>query len=188
MHKKPCVKYKEPIGEGNFIRIEKIFFTDELGRERVWEGCARTNSCGAVIIVPHIVPDDEYILVRQFRPPAGKYVIEFPAGLIDCGESADVSAHRELYEETGYKGKISHIFAPGYSSPGMSGETATFVFMEIDGTEYLGTVPETHQEDSENIEVFRVKADKLYDFLQSAVESGDGVDSKLWPFAVNFVR
>ena len=29
MQKKPCVKHKEPIGEGNFIRIEKIFFTDE---------------------------------------------------------------------------------------------------------------------------------------------------------------
>ena len=60
--------------------------------------------------------------------------------------------------------------------------------MEIDGTQYLNIVPETHQEDSENIEVFRIKANKLYDFLQSAIDSGDGVDSKLWPFAVNFMR
>lgn len=186
MQKKPCVNKKELIGTGNFICIEKIFFTDEIGRERIWEGCARTNSCGAVVIVPHIVPDDEYILVRQFRPPVGRYVIEFPAGLIDSGETADISAQRELYEETGYEGKIVRVFAPGYSSPGMSGETVTFVFMEVDGTKYQNVIPETHQEDSENIEVFRIKATEFYDFLQRAVEAGDGVDAKLWPFAVNF--
>ena len=184
MRKKPFIIAKDVIGEGKYIRIEKIFFRDERERERVWEGCARQNSHGAVIIVPKIVPDDEYILVRQFRPPAGRYIIEFPAGLIDDGETAEMSAPRELYEETGYEGKIVRVFAPGFSSPGLSGETATFVFMEIDGAEYRNVVPETHQEDSENIEVFRVKSADFCDFLQQAIERGDGIDSKLWPFAM----
>ena len=185
MQDKPFIIKKDIIGAGKYIRIEKIFFQDERRRERVWEGCARQNSHGAVIIVPKIVPDNEYILGRQFRPPAGRYIIEFPAGLIDEGETAAVSAPRELYEETGYEGKIVRVFDPGFSSPGLSGETATFVFMEIDGGKYRDIVPETHQEDSENIEVFRVKADELYDFLLKAIASGDGVDSKLWPFVMN---
>lgn len=185
MSDKPFVIKKDVIGEGKFIRIEKIFFHDERGRDRVWEGCARQNSTGAVIIVPKIVPDNEYILVRQFRPPTGKYVIEFPAGLIDAGETPEMSAPRELYEETGFEGKIVRIFAPGYSSPGMSGETASFVFMEIDGEKYRNIVPETHQEDSENIEVLRVKADELEGFLEKSIAAGDGVDSKLWPFVMN---
>lgn len=185
MSGKPFVIEKKSIGEGNFIRIEKIFFCDERGRERTWEGCARQNSTGAVIIVPRIVPDNEYILVRQFRPPTGKYVIEFPAGLIDPGETPQDSAPRELYEETGYEGKITHVFAPGFSSPGMSGEMASFVFMEIDGDKYRNFTPETHQEDTENIEVFRVKANELNSFLEQAIADGDGVDSKLWPFVMN---
>lgn len=185
MQKEPLVVNKEVIGEGKYIRIEKIFFRDERGRDRIWEGCSRVNSQGAVIIVPHIVPQDEYILVRQFRPPAGSYIIEFPAGLIDPGETPEISAPRELMEETGFAGKITRIFSPGYSSPGLSGETASFVFMEIDGNAYGDTMPETHQEDSENIEVLRVKRTELYDFLQRSIASGDGIDSKLWPFAVN---
>lgn len=185
MAKKPFITGRESLGEGKYIRIEKIFFQDEKGRDRIWEGCARCNSHGAVIIVPKIVPNDEYILVRQFRPPAGKYIIEFPAGLIDEGETPEMSAPRELYEETGYEGRITRIFAPGYSSPGLSGETATFVFMEIDGSKYCNITPETHQEDSENIEVFRVKSSEMMDFLQKAIANGDGVDCKLWPFVMN---
>lgn len=185
MSDKPFIIKKDVIGEGKFIRLEQIYFRDERGRDRCWEGCVRINSPGAVIIIPRIVPDNEYILVRQFRPPTGKYMIEFPAGLVDAGETPEKSAVRELYEETGYEGKILRVFEPGYSSPGMSGEKANFVFMEVDGDKYRGTVPENHQEDSENIEVLRVKVDELYDFLQQAVANGDGVDGKMWPFVMN---
>lgn len=185
MPEKPFIIKREELGAGKYIRIEKIFFRDERCRERIWEGCARQNSHGAVIIVPRIMPDNEFILVRQFRPPAGKYIIEFPAGLIDPGETPEVSAPRELFEETGYEGKITHVFAPGYSSPGLSGETAVFVFMEIDGEKYRNIIPETHQEDSENIEVIRIKAERLYDFLKEKIAAGDGIDSKLWPFVMN---
>ena len=185
MQEKPFIIKKEAIGEGKFIKIEKIFFRDERGRERIWEGCSRQNSLGAVIVVPHIMPDDEYILVRQFRPPAGHYIIEFPAGLIDAGETPEVSAPRELYEETGFEGRITRIFAPGYSSPGLSCETAVFVFMEIDGSKYRNIMPPTHQEDSENIEVLRIKRTQLYEFLQQSIARGDGIDSKLWPFVMN---
>ena len=30
----------------------------------------------------------ELLLVRQFRPPVGKFTVEFPAGLIEKGESS----------------------------------------------------------------------------------------------------
>lgn len=38
-----------------------------------------------------------------------QYVLEFPAGLLDAGESAEVAAVRELKEETGLTGKILSI-------------------------------------------------------------------------------
>ena len=47
------------------------------------------------------------MLEKQFRPPVGKVCIEFPAGLIDEGETPEMAAVRELKEETGYVGEVS---------------------------------------------------------------------------------
>lgn len=48
----------------------------------------------------------ELLLEKQFRPPAGKLVVEFPAGLVDEGETVEEAALRELREETGYVGEV----------------------------------------------------------------------------------
>lgn len=44
------------------------------------------------------------IVIEQYRPPIGKTIIEFPAGLIEQGEGPEKTALRELAEETGYAG------------------------------------------------------------------------------------
>jgi ADP-ribose pyrophosphatase len=56
---------------------------------------------GAVAVVP-ILDDGRLVMVRQFRYPIGKSIIEFPAGKLDAGESTLACARRELQEETGY--------------------------------------------------------------------------------------
>ena len=47
--------------------------------------------------------DERIIMVRQFRPAIRQFTIEFPAGAIDANEEPQVSAERELLEETGYR-------------------------------------------------------------------------------------
>ncbi|WP_307721315.1 NUDIX domain-containing protein, partial [Clostridioides difficile] len=39
------------------------------------------------------------MLIRQFRVPINGYIYELPAGLVDEGESIDISVERELREE-----------------------------------------------------------------------------------------
>jgi hypothetical protein len=53
--------------------------------------------------------------------------------------------------------------------------------MEIDGNNYP-EIPENHQEECEDIEVFRVPISKLADFIAEQERSGCGVDSKLHTF------
>jgi ADP-ribose pyrophosphatase len=48
----------------------------------------------------------EVLLEKQFRPPTGKVVVEFPAGMVDEGETPEQAAIRELREETGYIGEV----------------------------------------------------------------------------------
>lgn len=48
----------------------------------------------------------EVLLEKQFRPPTGKIVVEFPAGMVDEGETPEQAAVRELREETGYVGEV----------------------------------------------------------------------------------
>lgn len=59
---------------------------------------------GAVAVVPLLDdgPDPRLVLVRQYRYPLGKVLLEIPAGKLEAGEAQLACAMRELQEETGY--------------------------------------------------------------------------------------
>lgn len=57
---------------------------------------------GAVAVIP-ILPDDRLVLVRQYRYPLSKVLLEWPAGKRDPGETTLFCGQRELLEETGYR-------------------------------------------------------------------------------------
>ena len=183
MKKKPEILSKKVLGKGKWLSVNELKWQDSENRIRTWETSERVNGSGAVMIIAVIKQSDEVILVKQFRPPTAKFVIEFPAGLIDPDESAAVTASRELYEETGYHGKIIEISEPAYSSPGMSGEKLIIVTMEVDAECFSDGPPESCQEDSEDIETILVKRSELKDFFHAEVEAGNGIDSKLWTYA-----
>ncbi len=64
---------------------------------------------GAACIVP-ILPDGQIALIRQYRYPVSKEMIELPSGKLDSGESPKECAKRELEEEIGYKtGKLTYL-------------------------------------------------------------------------------
>ena len=57
----------------------------------------------AWVNVVALTPDDELVMVRQFRHGSRVVTLEIPGGLVDPGESPAAAAGRELIEETGYR-------------------------------------------------------------------------------------
>ncbi|MBS7622407.1 NUDIX hydrolase [Candidatus Bathyarchaeota archaeon] len=75
---------------------------------------------GAVAMLP-LLDDGRLLLIRQYRHPVGKILLEIPAGTLSDGETPEHCARRELVEETGYTADdleelFSCFLAPGYSS------------------------------------------------------------------------
>ncbi len=56
------------------------------------------NFCNVFVVTP----DEEVIMVKQYRHAAGIISIEMPGGMIDEGEDPKIAAAREMQEETGY--------------------------------------------------------------------------------------
>jgi ADP-ribose pyrophosphatase len=54
------------------------------------------------VCVVATTPDQQIILVRQYRPAVERFTLEIPSGLLEPGESPHQTALRELREETGY--------------------------------------------------------------------------------------
>ncbi|MGM0366194.1 MAG: NUDIX hydrolase [Actinomycetota bacterium] len=76
---------------------------------------------GAVGIVP-INRDREVYLVRQYRYPPDKILIEIPAGKLDEDEDPRDCAQRELKEEIGAEGGEIVNLANFYTTPGFCNE------------------------------------------------------------------
>ncbi len=72
---------------------------------------------GGAVVIP-VKDDGKIILVRQFRYPLQKTLIELPAGKLEKGEDPLICAARELEEETGYKAKEIKKLGSIYTAPG----------------------------------------------------------------------
>lgn len=72
-----------------------------------------------------VLPVDENgicTMVRQFRYPFGRMILEAPAGKLEPGENPKESAVRELSEETGFTADEWIDLGPCLTSPGFSSE------------------------------------------------------------------
>jgi len=151
----------------------------ELIRVGHWEFAQRTNSPGAVVIVP-ITDDGHLVLIEQYRIPVRASVIELPAGLIgdstdSHGETIESAARRELLEETGYDARVLRELTVGPPSAGMSSEVVTFLL----ATELTRT-SDGGGDHHEKIEVHTVLLDNAAAWLEKRRYKGTLVDPKVY--------
>ncbi|RME62713.1 MAG: NUDIX hydrolase [Nitrospirae bacterium] len=155
---KPKILDKKTLWEGQFLRVVGIEFHNGHGKTFLWEAIERRNVDGIVAVVP-VTSDNNIIVLKQFRPPLGRYVIEFPAGLNDRGEPVEEVARRELLEETGYVAEKLDFLIDAPLSSGASTEK-----MDV----FVATgCRKTAEQDLEEVELIEVIEIPMRDFYKT---------------------
>jgi len=75
---------------------------------------------GAVAVA--LLSDERIIMVRQYRYPVARELLELPAGKLYPGEDPRACAARELEEETGYVAQRWEKLTSIYTTPGFCTE------------------------------------------------------------------
>jgi len=117
-------------------------------------------------------------MLRQFRYPVGRVLIEFPAGKLDPGESALATAQRELREEAGYTATRWELFGRIHSVVGYS--TEAIEFFVADGLTDVGAA----LDDGEFLEVGTMSVEDML----AALDRGDITDAKTVAALLLYVR
>lgn len=173
------IKSRQTIWEGDFLRIVQIVYQDHRGVLQSLEAVERVNHPGVIVIVP-FTREKEFIFIRQFRPIISRYVIAFPSGLINGGESALEAAKREMIEETGYSSENLIVLSEGPESSGMSTAVMT-IFLAVDAEPASDWLKEQNPPDeNENIEVMKIPAGKIYKAIEKFQNNGDYIDLKIY--------
>lgn len=89
----------------------------------------------AVIMIIHDSAGEKILLNHEYRMAVGEWVYNFPAGLIDDGETVSEAVARELREETGLTlTEIKENWKESYSAVGFSNEKGSVVIGTAEGT------------------------------------------------------
>jgi ADP-ribose pyrophosphatase len=157
------------IHAGRYLTVRVDTVRDADGRDHLRDIVGHP---GAVAIVA--VQDGQVLMVHQYRAPAGRVLLEIPAGTLErvadgTTEDPHLAAVRELGEETGFAAATWRHLTAFYTAPGFAEE-----YMHL----YLATdlTPiEDHAPDED--ERLRVEHVPLRDALRWATE-GTLVDAK----------
>lgn len=144
--KPPKIMTKFVQASTKFLGLESWYFKNKFDVNTRWDVCVRKKAPGfkkresvgdAVVIIPILIRDGDFhvVMVKMFRPPIEDYTIEFPAGLIDPGESVAQAGLRELYEETGIQATMKDVFSvsvPAATSSGLTNERVNYLVLKVE--------------------------------------------------------
>ena len=144
-HSKEKTIRTKTVYKGTFLilKSDKVMLPDGNTSSREW-----IKHPGAVCCIP-ILPDGRIGLIKQYRYPVKKQMIEIPAGKLDKNEIPEKCALRELEEEIGYKANKLTLLANIHPAVGFTDEKMWLYLAEdlvktkqsLDADEFLEIIP-----------------------------------------------
>ena len=104
----------------------KVFKTSFVDGEYPQKGLAKRFSLIEAVDWVNVIaltPDDQVVLIKQYRVGTAKVCLEIPGGMVDDGEDAATAAARELAEETGYTAKTWRRLGVAAPNPAIQNNT-----------------------------------------------------------------
>ncbi len=127
MHERTLTR--KTIFKGRLLGLEVQDVELENGRKALRE---IVRHGGAVAILGRLA-DGRFALVRQFRKPVEKDLLEVVAGNREPGEEPEACARRELTEETGFKARTIRRLGFIHPSPGYTDEVIELFYADVEG-------------------------------------------------------
>ena len=131
--------------EGKFITRYDVDYVTAEGHSKTYEIISRNKDiqtleqlqnrqANAVVMVMTDESGERILINREYRMAMAQWIYNFPAGLIDPGETPEESARRELWEETGLTlTRIDDVLDNSYSAVGFANERNVCVFGTAQG-------------------------------------------------------
>jgi len=183
---------EETVSHGKWLCLKDVTYKDPNGRVRQWEMVSRTTkhegSADGVAIIATLKrksKPDCVICIKQYRPPLRAITLEFPAGLIDAGESVEQAAKREMKEETGFTiSAFKHVSSPTSLDAGLEDCTLVFATVEINGDDLANQVPKQSLDETEFIEIVHIPVQGFLSTVQEMAKTQVVIDSRVYSYAL----
>ena len=117
----------QSIFRGAVFEVVRDRLREENGFEIVREIVRHSGGAGCL----PLFDDGRIALVKQYRHPARRELLEIPAGKIESGETPLACATRELEQEIGFRAGRIEALAEFYSTPGFC-EERLYVYLATD--------------------------------------------------------
>jgi len=117
-----------PIGDFQIfaLRADRVV-SPRTGREHEFYAI----ECVDWVNVIAVTPDDQLVLVEQYRHGSDTIELEIPGGMMDARDASPVEAAvRELREETGYAGSDARVIGRIFPNPAIQTNTCHTVLVE----------------------------------------------------------
>lgn len=143
------LKEIRPVARGHFLARYDLRYALPDGREKLYEIVTRTpvrtaqdlpgSPADGVVLIVLNAARTRVLLNQEFRPAVNDWVYNFPAGLIDPGETPQQAAARELWEETGLRlTACLASYGKSYGAVGLSNESSAVLVGQADDTAPFG--------------------------------------------------
>jgi len=117
-----------PIGDFRIFKLRSdVKISPRTGKEHDFYVLDSVNWVNVVAVTP----DQQLVMVEQYRHGSNTVELEIPGGMMDAGETDPVAtAVRELREETGYEGENARLLGRIHANPAILTNTCFTVLVE----------------------------------------------------------